>query len=235
MTAEAWSAIATGVAAFAALFIAVWQHWAQLRVMAGVQREKASCIAITDWDAHSVTVKNFGSTPFFRVRVHNAKADMQQGPGPAWEMPVVGEASAGGGSPDTRWTLGSNETVQFDLVGWVDDLGGTPLSQEQVESLQRPTVTLRYRDAAGTRWERTGHDRPEPTGGGTPLPGAFGIRDRCKFWWRRYRVWKRSAERRRDRTAGGAPARRAQHIARHYALAGHWPTDEQSPQIAHMA
>jgi hypothetical protein len=196
MSAEAWSAFATGAAAFAALGIALWQHWTQQKALAGQQREKAACIAITEWDATSVTIMNYGSTPFLRVRVDEAQANMQQGSGPAWEVPVIGRASASA-RPSTAEVLGPQKTIKFDFIDWVDT-NGAPLSQDQVTSLQPPDVTWRYRDAFGTRWERVGNDRPEPTGGGTPLPGAIDSRERCTYWWRRYQVWKRQVQHRRD-------------------------------------
>lgn len=205
MSPQAVSAIATSAAVVAALVIALSQNRAQLRAMAGVQREKAACIAITEWDANSVTIKNFGSTPFLRVRVDKAEANLQEGPGPAWEMAVVGTASPGV-SPGTAEVVGPHETVTFDFTNWVNDSDRALLSAEQVRSLQRPHVTWRYTDAVGTRWERKGNNRPEPTGGGTPLPGSIPSRERWADLWRRYRPLRKPVEPRRDQRL--APRRR---------------------------
>jgi hypothetical protein len=203
MSAEAWSALGTFAAVVTALGLALWQHNAQQQVRADARRERAASIAITRLDAHSVKIKNFGATPFYRLRVEKVEAYLQQEVEvrdalgqPMLERHADGKASA--------WVQPHEESVvapapegeaEFRFEWHVDE---TPLTPEQVELLGPPDVILRYDDVFLTRWERPSRDRPQPTGGGPPLPGAFRIRDRCENWWCRYRAWKRTVEDRRD-------------------------------------
>ncbi|MGW0311995.1 hypothetical protein [Streptomyces flavidovirens] len=212
MTAPAWSALATSMAVIVALSIALLQHRAQQRALANAQRERASLIAIMDVDGNSVAIKNLGQAPFFRLRVQQVEASLNEEDvvDGVPEKYVVGMASAWA-SPHDRPVVPPGETVQFNLH-WADYFDGTPISPEESERMGSPAVTFGYTDAAGTRWERLGHNRPHAVGG-EPLPGALGIRRRLKIRWRRahwhwrklqrrYLKWKKEVERRRDERLG---------------------------------
>ncbi|MFJ6646812.1 hypothetical protein ACIQPS_14305 [Streptomyces sp. NPDC091290] len=168
MSVEAFSAAGSFVAAVVALGIALRQHYAAQEVLRSAQHERATFVAVTRLNKDEVVVKNLGQTPIFSVELREIKAEL-------WDRDedtsyVVGRARP---SKAARvWmVLAPDQEVRVDISDWRDWDDGSPLTAQDLESLGSPTVVIRYRDAAGTVWQRENNFLPERSGG-TPLPGT---------------------------------------------------------------
>ncbi|WP_188114364.1 hypothetical protein [Streptomyces apricus] len=168
MNVEAFSAAGSFAAAVVALGIALRQHYAAQEVLRSAQHERATFVAITQLNNNEVVVKNLGQTPIFSIELREVKAEL-------WDREDDTSYVVARVRPhlaERLWmVLAPDQEVRVDISDWRDWDDDTPLTAQDLESMGPPTVVIRYRDAAGTVWQRENNLLPERSGG-TPLPGT---------------------------------------------------------------